>query len=594
MPEFQFVPFNPKPGVHRQSTRYAEKGTWYDSDKIRFRNNLPEKTGGWVKVTSQQFEGLARDLLTFQDLNALKYIAFGTQCFLYAENGGTIYDITPLSASTSITNSLNTTLNSLIVVVSSPAHGREAGDHVVFTSMAATIGGNVFLSGTYDITVVGPDSYSILNSVSAAATSLSTGDVRENFLIHCGTTSPDPGYGWGVGTWGTSAWGTPRSMSTVVINERQWSLSNWGQDLVANPRGGAIYLWNTSAGPSTRAAIITAAPSTNAFVFVSDQDRHMVTLGTNDMITSLYNPLLVRWCSTDNYNDWNASITNTAGDKLIDSGTFLVGGLRSKTQNLLWTDKSLYGMTYIGGQFVFDFDLLGTNCGLIAPHAAIDVDGKTYWSSQDNFYAYDGSVRVLNCTVLKYYLNTLMYSQRDKIYCGLNSEFQEIYWFYPTLEDGEPDHYIKYNFQDDLWDIGTLDRSTWRAKNIFENPIATGNDSYLYYHEPQDVYDGDGQAIDSYIKSAPMEIGNGDEIVFVDKIIPDFDVSGTVNMTFEMQKYPAAVTVTKGPYTVSAGTTKINIRARARQGSIRVGSSAVGERWSMGVPRISIRPDGEQ
>lgn len=590
--EYSLVPFNVQPGVYKENTAYAEKGYWYDSDKIRFREGTPEKIGGWQSFNTTLLEGVARDMHSFNDNVGNRHLGVGTQCFLYLEQGGQIYDITPFSTVVALVSGLNITEAATTIIVSSPGHGLADNGHVYYTSMAATVATNVFLSGLYNTSTIDADSYEIVYAEPASATLAAAGSVTQSFYINCGTTSNMAGEGWGIGTWGTSTWGTPRLGGSLTLGMRQWSLDNWGQDLIANPSGDRIYIWNHASGVDVHAALITASPTVNNFVFVSDQDRHLISLGTTEEATGVYNPLLVRWCSQEDYNDWNTSATNTAGSMILAGGSLLVGGLRSRNQNLIWTDNALFAMTFIGPPFTFGFQPVGSNCGLVGPHAAVDVNGHAYWMSSDNFFHYDGAVKVMDCKVLRYVFGDLNFNQKEKIYAGLNSEFQEIFWFYPSSDSTENNRYVKFNYEENTWDIGTFDRSAWQPRDTYSNPIGADSTGQLYYHEVG--VNADSSAIDSYIQSAPLEIATGDELLHVTRIIPDITVSGTPNFTVKLQQFPNATTVTKGPFLVSAATNKIDIRGRGRQASVRIGCSGVNETFRLGMTRFQVKPDGKR
>jgi hypothetical protein len=313
----------------------------------------------------------------------------------------------------------------------------------------------------------------------------------------------------------------------------------------------------------------------------------------------VFNPLLVRWSDQEDYTNWTPSISSTSGEiKLID-GTKIVGGIRSRNVIHVWTDKSLYGMQYIGPPYIFNQSQLGANCGLIGPHAAVAVDGLAFWMSQNNFFAFNGGrVEKLDCSVRRYVFDDLNYGQSDKIYCGYNSEFNEVIWLYPSETALEPDRYVVYNTQEQHWVFGTSFYGTFEDKSIFDNTLATGAtpvsaSSYIWDNEPVSVYTGNGSALTSYLESADFDIETGSNIMFIDKLIPNFTINeGVVNFSMHTRMYPDGPLTEKGPYPINGSTQKVDMRARARQLNVRVSTSHLGTYWRWGSLRLAIQKDG--
>lgn len=589
-----FQPFIVKPGVVTDVTPWDAAGNWIDSDHIRFFRGQPQKMNGYTQYSNVTYDGTPRDLWAWLSNDGVKYMGLGTECLLYVARGGQLYDVTPIRTSVSANNIFSTSSGSPFIVVSVAGHGAQNHDYIQFSSFV-TVGG-VHLSGTYQITsVVGVDSFIVSAPVSAAATSASGGGAHIDFYLNCGTADNVAGLGWGTGTWGSGTWGTPRSGSGVTLFGRQWSMDNYGEILLANVEGGEIYQWSPSTSVTTHAFVVTAAPSICDSILVSDQDRHVFALGTTDEVTGVYDPLLLRWCSQENYNDWLASATNTAGSKRLGSGNYIVGGVRSKVANMIWTDNALYAASYAGPPFTFNIQQLGTDCGLIAKHAAIDVNGIVYWMGSDNFYRYDGTVRPLPCPVWTTVFQNLNQAQATKVFAGAINGYNEVLWLYPSKNSNECDRYVKFNWAENAWDFGTFDFSVWRASDVYANPVAGGTDGPLMYMEVSTTPDANGQPFPAFVKSAPMSIQQGgDQLVFVNAMIPNMVVSGTAYTYMDAYKYPGATTVTKGPYPVSAASTRIGVRARGRLVSLRVETSLAGESFRMGVPRLRLQPDGDQ
>jgi hypothetical protein len=379
-----------RPGFNRENTRYAEKGHWYDGNHVRFRDGTPQNIRGYER-RGDVFDGTPRDTVTWVDFDSSRLIGFGTEKKLYIYEGGENYDITPIVSVVTATNGLNTTAGSTRIVVSVTGIGVEDGNYVAFTSQTTTVGGNIFLttiSDSYEVSVIDAASFAVDISVTAAATSASAGgDVTIHRLLPAGPSVSQPGYGWSAGTYGLSTYGTPRTTSNITVEIRQWSMTNWGEDLLANPRGGRIYQWDATGGAETRATLVTASPTQNNQILVTPDSQFAISLGcTNE--AGDYDPLLVRWSSQENYNDWTASATNTAGSNPIGTGSKIVGGMHSRQAVMIWTDVATHTMQYVGGPFVFRFRHIGDNTGLIAPHAAAEFNGIPFWMSDTNFFVW--------------------------------------------------------------------------------------------------------------------------------------------------------------------------------------------------------------
>lgn len=588
-----------KPGINRQSTRYAERGSWYDSDKVRFRQGRPENIRGWQKKSATSFDGTARALTTWADLAGNDLASFGTNCKLYVYKGGTFYDITPVRLGQTLTSVINTSVGSSQVLVSAPGHGMEVGDSVIFVSMAATVGGNVFLNGEYAAVSVPNANIFIVSYASvAAATSAQAGLVSAQYLLNCGPTEAQAGRGYGIVPYGTGAYGVAASASNIVIDMRQWSLDQWGQDLLSNPQGGRIYVWDASVGTGQRAQVISASPTKNNALLVSPEDRHLISFGGTDVITSVFDPLLIQWSDTENYNIMTPTVTNTAGSQRLGIGTEIVGACKGKNQIHVWTDRSMHGMTFVGPPFTFAFRQLGSECGLLGPHACTEFGGKIYWMSNYNFFMYDGQMNRLDCTVLEYVFHDINLTQAGKIYAGTNAEFDEVIWLYCSSSATEIDRYVVYNIRDNAWYYGTLPWTTWEDQDIFDTVIGTTS-TYLYDIEPHDVYTADGANMTSYVSSAPFDLQDGNDMIYIDRIIPDFtflhNTDGIAQVEMTTKKYPGSTEAqVKGPFTVSANTTYIPMRARGRQATLKVGVSNGNSGWRMGAFRFNIMADGKR
>jgi hypothetical protein len=602
-------------GFHRESTQYAEEGKWYDGDRVRFRAGKPEVLRGYTTKVTDTFDGNGRDLVTWSDNNQFKRAMWGTEKKLYEHNGDQIFDITPVSVSVTLTNVFGTSIGTTRVCVSDNAHGRKDGDYVFFTS-AAVIGSDVTLEGVYSISVVDSNVYAIEVTGAAGATSTQAGTATFHYLIATGAENAITGLGYGSASYqasvcasDTRAWNQPTSTgaSDFISQITQWSLDNWGEDVIANRRGGTLYYFDTDASTSPiRATKVSGAtnstPTTVSNIIISPNDRHLIALGSNAFGTTAsptgtYDPMTVRWSNQEDYTNWIPSVSSTSGETVLTDGTEITGGVRSKNAITIWTDNSLWQMQFVGPPFTFSFRQLGTNCGLLAPHAGVDYNGIPIWMGYENFYAFDGQVRNLPSTIRRYIFDDLNIDQKDKVFAGINSEFKEIIWLYPSNDSSECDSYVLYSPDENYWAYGTAFWTTFADKTVFGNTITTGTTvggSNIYNNEPTDIFTGNGAGLSSYIESGDFDIADGNELMFMDKIIPDFDINtGNIKFSVKTKQYPESTDVTeKGPFTISNTTKKVDLRARGRQGRIRVSCNSTGTKWRWGSLRLAVQPDG--
>ena len=616
----KLVKLNFPAGVKRESTQYAEENSWYDVDKVRFRAGKPENIGGYEAKVSAAFDGAGRDLITWSDNDQFKRAMFGTAQKLYEHSGDEIFDITPVSASASLTNAFSIAVSANVVTVSATAHGRQTGDWVFFTS-TATIGGNILLgTGTYQVSVNDTNTFAINVSTTASAAQSSSGNGHIHYLLSTGVSNAVTGLGYGAASYQatvcasqTRAWNNPTSAGASDFSSEitQWSLDNWGEDVVANRRKGSIYYWDTDASTTPlRATLVSGAtnstPTTVNSIIVSPNDRHLIALGSNSFNTTAsptgtFDPMTVRWSDQEDYTNWVPSVSSTSGEVVVADGTKIVGGVRSRNAINVWTDNSLWTMQYVGPPFIFRMQQIGTNCGLISQHAAVDYDGRAVWMGYDNFYVFDGQVKSLPCTVRRYVFDRLNVDQKDKIFCGINSEFKEIVWLYPSTDSTECDSYVIWSPDENYWTYGSGIFTTFADKAVFGNTITTGisgDNNYLYNNEPDGLYTADGVAISSFIESADFDIQDGNEIMFLSRVIPDFTISdGSLSFSIKTKDFPESGTAREKPvppHTVTEDTTKIDLRARGRQGRVRVSCNSANTSWRWGSIRLAIQPDGRR
>jgi hypothetical protein len=610
----RLVKLNFKPGINRESTEYAEEGSWYNGDKVRFRQGRPENLRGYVKRVSTPFDGTARDIITWSDNDAYKFASFGTEKKLYAYNNDENIDITPIkevSVGTNVlaivtidgtNNGFYTVATETTIIVSVSSHGAATGDFVTFTS-STSIGGNQDLSGrTFNVSVINSNRFHFETTVAAESTQNRVGTATLKYLLPTGTNTAITNLGYGADVYnagasvtGVRAWNQPASASNIITRNTQWSLDTFGEDIIACRRGSRIFKWDTTIESTPdRAVIISASPSVNNYILVSPNDRHVVAFGSTEFGTGTFNPMLVRWSDQNNFNNFTPSVSSTSGENILTDGTEIVGAVRSRNAVNIWTDNSIWLMTFTGPPFVFSFQQVGTNCGLIGPHAAVDFDGISIWMGKDNFYAFDGQVRNLDCTVRRYIFDNFNRNAEDKVYAGINSEFKEIIWLYCSSEAEEPDKYVIYNPLEKTWSFGTTIYTTYDDKDVFGNTITTDVSSYLIDNEPPQIFTANGQPQASFIESAAFDIEDGNEMMFMDRLIPDFTLNnGNLNFSIIAQNFPVNDAVTKGPFTITPATKKVDLRARGRQAIILVSSEGTGgTEWRYGSLRLSLQEDG--
>lgn len=607
-----------KPGIDKQNTEYGAEGGWIDGDYIRFRYGLPEKLGGWTNFdeTATNLIGMPSEVFTWNDLAGSPYVAVGTTRKVYIFYGGTWVDITPIRATeTGVT--FDTTSGSADVIVNDTNHGAIVGDFVTFSSVTGDPGGitNASLQNEFEVLeVISANAYRIQSPVQASSTASAAGTATAAYQINVGFDISYFDYGWGTGTWNLSTWGTKRpQLASISLFSRVWQFDNFGEDLILQLVNGGIYRWDTSAGLTTRAVAIPNAPTKSKYAVVSTPDRHLVCFGTESTIgtPSTQDPMYVRFSSQENLEEFTATATNTAGGQRLTDGNEIITALRSRGQILIWTDTSLHGMQYVGPPYTFGFQQLGANCGCIGPHASADVNGVAYWMGKDAFYVFDGTVKKLPCTVQDFVFKDLNVVQAPKTHVGINTLFNEVTWWYCSANTNYIDRFVTYNYLEDVWSVGSLSRTAWHDLGAYDKPIATDYDptsteatistiygltagrSRVYNHE--DGVNAVTDPIPSYVTSGYFDIGDGDEMMYMRRFIPDFkDQTENLTVHLLLRPYPqgSAVPSSLDPYVISPNTEKVDTRARGRQISLRVASDGVGSNWRFGTMRVDIQPDG--
>jgi hypothetical protein len=644
-----------KPGVNRESTTLANEGTWFEMDKVRFRSGYPEKIGGWQKDGGQSqgalppasgsFWGVCRSLFNWVTMSGQNLLALGTNLKYYIQNSvdGPFYDVTPIRDSTSAASNAFTTVNgSTTVTVNDAGHGASDGDFVTISNVGGAVNGipAAALNTEFRITYVDGNSYTITTSAPATSSG-TTGAADFEYQISVGSDIQTSADGWGAGGWGgvtgsatPTGWGESAATG-VDVTMRLWSQTNYGDWLVMNYRGGPLYLWVPAASPNTfyRAQQLSPTntntqdtiaywqtdaecPSVANMVTVSDASRFVIAFGCDDYSSSTQDPLLIRWSDQEDYTVWTPSATNQAGSYRLSQGSTIVANLQTRQEILIWTDGALYAMQYLGAPYVWGFQILDSNISIAGPNARVSAQNVTFWMGVDKFYVYSGRVETLNCDIWKYIFEDINLSQQDQIFCGTNERYNEVWWFYPSADSTVVDRYVIFNYVEKTWAYGNLARTAWLDSSLREDPIAAAYDGQVFYHEIgcDDGSTNPPSPITAYVQSADFDIGDGHNMGFVWRMIPDITFDGsTVNQpsaTFTMRprqnpgaNYSSAATPTvtstqnyqnERYYEVQQFTQIIYVRVRGRQMAFKVSSTGLGVAWQLGVPRMDLRPDGRR
>jgi len=506
--------------------------------------------------------------------------------------GASEYNAQPftMTAYSSVFNFVNTKTT---ITVSITNHNRATGSYINVSAWpGAGLAGITSVSGFYEVSAITSNSFHFV--AGSAATATESGKGTNIFLNVVPVTASD-----------YRGWSDPASETGIQLDIREWSLDNFGENFIINPYPqGGIYEWNKSDGFTEVALLVSGAPAEANGFLVSPIARQGMCLGVTDA-TGTFDPMLVRWSANENITDWVDSATNTAGSIRLSNGSEIIGGLASGNLVLVWTDTALTGLEFVGEPFVFGTRQLGTNCGLIAKHAMSEFDGRTYWMGDSNFYVYSGQVQVLPCTVRKYVFDDFNYTNSRKVYCGVNSEFGEVTWLYPSANSSECDRYVTYSPSQNYWTYGEAIWTTWTDKNIINTVLTTGasvsaplestDTHFLFDNEPFNVHTADGQDMPVFIESGEFDLGDGDDILFIDRIIPDIKVSvGNLQLSLKTKYHPNDTAIEKGPFEISGNTSYIRPRARGRTAKIRVSTGTPNTRFNVGSIRMDVMADGKR
>jgi len=606
-----------KPGVDRENTRYAAEGGWYETDKVRFRRGMPQKIGGWVRLSAATFLGVCRSMLNWVTLQQQNLVSVGTNLKYYLERGGDYFDITPIRATATLTNPFTTTSGSATVLVTDNAHGALQNDFVTFSGASAV--GGLTLNGEFQISFVNANSYNITAAANASSSATGGGTVTAAYQVNTGNEIAVPFTGWSAGAWGAGTWGVG---GATLAPMRLWSQANFGEDLFFGYRGGSLFYWDASNGVNTRAVYVTSlggasdVPTIVNKTFVSDIFRFAFCFGANQLGSATLDPMLIRWSDQEDVTNWTPAATNQAGSLRLSRGSEIITALQARQEILIWSDTTLYGMQYLGAPEVWGAQLLGDNITIASTNAAVYSGNIAYWMGTDKFYSYDGTVKTLPCSVRSYVFNDFNTSQYAQVVGGTNERFDEIWWFYCSAGVTQNNRYVVYNYLQDIWYYGTLSRSAWIDSDLRENPMAATYSNNLVNHEVG--YDNQesatASAITATLLSSEFDLDDGDKFMFVNRMLPDvtFEGSTATNPAAVMTLLPLQnsgsgynnptseggvnnATVTRSATVpIEQFTGQVFVRVRGRQMAFKMESTELGVAWKLGIPRLDMRPDGRR
>jgi hypothetical protein len=459
-----------------------------------------------------------------------------------------------------------------------------------------------------------------------------------SYQLSVGNVFPVYGYGWGSGVWnGSFGWGLATTIPTYEP-QRDWFFDNFDNDLVMNirttvlvggePAGGAIYYWErgTSGNPATALAAPAVplatltidgvapadVPESATQILISQNDKHLLAFGCQPYAGSAgdFDPLLIRWATQDQPNVWTPLPTNSAGFIRVSRGSRIIRAIPTRQEILTFTDTHLYSLQFLGTTEVFGLQELGDNISIMGPRAVIVANNVTYWMGLDKFYAYDGRVQTLPCSLREHVFKNINVQQGEQVICGTNEGFNEIWWFYCSANSNEIDSYVIYNHLDQLWYYGNLNRTAWLDVASRSFPIAAQYDStqaegLLYTHEVG--VNADDQPMEAYIQSSDFDLGDGEKFMLSRRLIPDVNFNTStnnapeVNLTIRSRDWPGSnfqndPSDTQRVIRTSVGiyTNQVYIRARGRQMALKIDSDQLGVQWQLGSPRLDTREDGKR
>jgi hypothetical protein len=637
------------PGIDKQDTSVGAAGRWVDSDNVRFRYGLPEKVGGWQSLLNESIVGVVRKQHAFVDNDGNRYVALGTDKFLLLYFEGGLYDITPLKTALTSATLATTNASPICSITTGTDHNLSLGDIILLDNVTLPVGtGYVdadFEDKLFQVTSITSNTvFTITQTTNATATVATGGSIDVVPYEQVGPAEQTYGYGFGVGAYGSTIggteWGNAVNAASVVLEPGLWSLSNFGQVLVATIANGKTFTWDSAiaARLTTRASTTTSGfqttnnPTATRVTLISPTTRHLIHLGTETTIgdPSTQDDMFIRFSVDENINEYTPEATNTAGTQRIQDGTKITGALVAKENILVWTDNALYTMKFVGAPFTFGFEQVGTNCGLIGKNAAIEIDGVAYWMGNNGFFSFDGTVNTLPCSVEDYVYDDIDTTKGQQVNAGINNLFTEVVWWYPTAGSEFNNRYVVFNYGQSNgqlpmgnWYTGVnvnSIRTSWIDSLVYPKPYATAYNSsndgtfpvvigqsglgasvFFEQETGTDQVNPDGSVttLTSFIQSFDFSLQANQSEIFLAmrRFLPNFKVlTGNNQVTIGVSDYPSdSVAATRlSPFTIDATTDKVDTRARGRYASIKIENINLGETWRFGTFQVDLQPDGRR
>jgi hypothetical protein len=564
-------------------------------------------------------------------------IQIDTEQIFYGEVSGNdlLQLVRGYNGTTAASHLISAAVSCSTITVTDVNHGVTQDDFVTYSGVTGPFGGFTAANLNAEHQVlryINTTKYAI-NIDGVFSTSAASGGGTVAIAEYQVTTGLDiyvVGLGWGSDPWGSGGWGRAGVLG-IGQQLRLWSADNYGEDLVIAPRGGELFYWDATLGPTVRAQYLSVESTANGFagqfvpnatneVVASALQRFVIAFGANpydptDSETP-FDPMLVRWSDQENPYEWVPSITNQSGEFRLSHGSYIVTANATRQEILVWTDSALYSMQYLGPPYVYGLNLLMDNLSIMSPNAAITANNVTYWMGRDKFYVYSGRVETLPCALRQYIFNDLNLDQSYQVFSGSNEAYNEVWWFYCSSGSTVADKYVIYNYLENLWYYGSLSRTAWLDSPLRDYPMAAGYDNRILFHEvgTDDVSGEAPVAIYAYIQSADFDIGDGDHFAFIWRILPDINFNGSnvngpsVSMEIKPRRNAGAPyspadnpTVTSQDnyaltrsYNIQEFTGQVYTRLRGRQMALRIESSDLGVAWQLGSVRADIRPDGRR
>ena len=637
------------PGIDKQDTSVGAAGRWVDSDNVRFRYGLPEKVGGWQSLLNESIVGVVRKQHAFVDNDGNRYVALGTDKFLLLYFEGGLYDITPLKTALTSATLATTNASPICSITTGTDHNLSLGDIILLDNVTLPVGtGYVdadFEDKLFQVTSITSNTvFTITQTTNATATVATGGSIDVVPYEQVGPAEQTYGYGFGVGAYGSTIggteWGNAVNAASVVLEPGLWSLSNFGQVLVATIANGKTFTWDsaiaarltTRASTTTSGFVTTNNPTATRVTLISPTTRHLIHLGTEITIgdPSTQDDMFIRFSVDENINEYTPEATNTAGTQRIQDGTKIMGALVAKENILVWTDNALYTMKFVGAPFTFGFEQVGTNCGLIGKNAAIEIDGVAYWMGNNGFFSFDGTVNTLPCSVEDFVYDDIDTTKGQQVNAGINNLFTEVVWWYPTAGSEFNNRYVVFNYGQSNgqlpmgnWYTGVnvnSIRTSWIDSLVYPKPYATAYNSsndgtfpvvigqsglgasvFFEQETGTDQVNPDGSVttLTSFIQSFDFSLQANQSEIFLAmrRFLPNFKVlTGNNQVTIGVSDYPSdSVAATRlSPFTIDATTDKVDTRARGRYASIKIENINLGETWRFGTFQVDLQPDGKR